>query len=158
MLMENLSAILSHLMSEKGIKSAELARKTGVGQPVVYRLMTGATENPQVLTLKPIADFFGVSLDQLLGLSPLTDKKPLDNISLHNINNKLTTIKTIASVLVDLLPLLIEGYKKAVAANLANEDISPEILPLLPLNSANLLKAINQLQEILIINNNKSQD
>ncbi|MBV9576898.1 MAG: helix-turn-helix transcriptional regulator [Gammaproteobacteria bacterium] len=151
--MENLSSILSHLMSEKGIKSAELARKTGVGQPVIYRLMTGITDNPQILTLKPISDFFGVSLDQLLGLAPLVKQKILDGTSLHTINNKLTTAKTITSVLVDLLPLLIEGYKKAIDANLIKEEIPEDILPLLPLNSTNLLKAINQLQEILIINN-----
>src|SRR3990167_958328 len=156
--MENLSNILSHLMSEKGIKSAELARKTGVGQPVVYRLMTGATENPQILTLKPIADFFGVSLDQLIGLSPLNNQKQMDNVLLHNLNNKLTTIKTIASVLVELLPPLIEGYKKAVSASLIKEEISADILPLLPLNSANLLKTINQLQEMLTTNNNSLQD
>lgn len=151
--MENLSSILSHLMSEKGIKSAELARKTGVGQPVIYRLMTGTTDNPQILTLKPIADFFGVSLDQLLGLAPLVKQKTLDGTSLHTLNNKLTTAKTIASVLVDLLPSLIEGYKKAVDANLIKEEVPADILPLLPLNSTNLLKAINQLQEILITNN-----
>lgn len=156
--MENLSAVLSHLMSEKRIKSAELARKTGVGQPVVYRLMTGTTENPQVLTLKPIADFFGVSLDQLLGLKPLSTQRSLDNISLHNLDNKLITIKTIASVLVDLLPSLIEGYKKAVSANLIKGEMSADILPLLPLNSANLLKTINQLQEMLITDTYLPQD
>jgi transcriptional regulator with XRE-family HTH domain len=156
--MENLSAILTHLMSEKGINSADLARKTGVGQPVVYRLMTGATENPQVLTLKPIADFFGVSLDQILGLCSLDKKSQLDNISLHNLTTKLITIKTIASALADLIPVLMEGYKKAVSANLIKEEISADILPLLPINNANLLKTINQIQELLIVNNNKSQD
>lgn len=156
--MVNLSGTLSLLMSEKGIKSAELARKTGIGQPVIYRLMTGTTDNPQIQTLKPIADFFEVSIDQLLGLSPLTNQKPFDNAELHNLSNKLTTIKTISSVLVDLLPILIESYKKAVAANLINEEISSDILPLLPLNSANLLRTINQLQEILIKNNNIYQD
>lgn len=155
--MENLSSILSHLMSEKGIKSAELARKTGVGQPVIYRLMTGVTDNPQVFTLKPIADFFNISLDQLLGISPLTKPKTLDNTALHALNNKLITIKTIASVVVDLLPILIEGYQKAADANLVKEEVPENILPLLPLNSANLLKTIIQLQEILIINST-SQD
>jgi|SRR3990167_4637252 len=149
-LMENLSTILSHLMSEKGIKSAELARKTGIGQPVVYRLMTGVTENPQVLTLKPIADFFGVSLDQLLGLSPLNNQRPMDNTLLHHLNNKLTTIKTIASALVDLLPDIIEGYQKAVSVNLIKETVPSDILPLLQLNITNLLKATNQIQELLI--------
>ena len=156
--MENLAATLTYLMSAKGIKSAELARKTGVGQPVVYRLMTGVTENPQVLTIKPIADFFGVTLDQLLGLSPLSNQRLMDNISIHNLNNKLTTIKTIASVLVDILPPLIEGYKKAISTKLVEEDVSADILPLLPLNSTNLLKTINQLQEILTTNSNISQD
>lgn len=156
--MENLAATLSYLMSERGIKSAELARKTGVGQPVIYRLMTGTTENPQVLTIKPIADFFGVSLDQLLGISPLSNQRAIDSISIHSLNNKLTTIKTIASVLVDILPPLIEGYKKAISAKLTEEDVSSDILPLLPLNSTNLLKTINQLQEILTTSSNISQD
>jgi len=151
--METLSAILSHLMSEKGIKSAELARKTGIGQPVIYRLMTGTTDNPQVLTLKPIADFFGISIDQLLGFTPLTNQKSLNQMSLHTLSNKLATMKTIASVLVDLLPTLIEGYQKAVAENLIKEDLPGNILPLLPINSANLLKTINQLQEILTAKN-----
>lgn len=156
--MENLAATLTNLMSEKGIKSAELARKTGIGQPVIYRLMTGVTENPQILTIKPIAEFFGVSLDQLLGLSPMSNQRAMDTISIHNLNNKLTTIKTIASVLVDILPPLIEGYKKSIFAKLVEEDVYADILPLLPLNSMNLLKTINQLQEILTINSNISQD
>ena len=156
--MDNLSTILSHLMAEKGIKSAELARKTGIGQPVVYRLMTGTTENPQILTLKPIADFFGISIDQLLGLRPLNDQKSFDPVLHHNLNNKLTAIKTIASALADLLPPLIEGYKKAVDAKIMKEEISTDILPLLPLNSNSLLKAINQLQEILSANNKTSLD
>jgi len=151
--MKNLAAILSHLMAEKEIRSAELARKTGVGQPVIYRLMNGVTDNPQVLTLKPIADFFDISLDQLLGLKPLTKHKSLDNESLPIINNKLTTIKAIGSVLAEILPTLIDGYKKSVEANLIKEEISTDILPLLPLNTINLLKAINQLQELLITDN-----
>lgn len=153
--MENLSTTLSRLMSERGIKSAELARKTGIGQPVIYRLMTGTTDNPQLLTLKPLANFFGVSLDHLVGLSP-SKSKPLDTVSLHTLNNKLTTIKTISSVLVDFMPILIESYKKSLEANLVNEEMPSDILPLLPLNCANLLKIINQLQELL--NNNIALD
>lgn len=150
--MQNLSSVLSQLMSEKGIKSAELARKTGVGQPVIYRLMTGITDNPQMLTLIPIANFFNISLDQLIGLESLTKPKALDSASLHVINNKLTTLKTIASVLVDLLPSLIESYKKALDAHLIKAEVPADILPLLPLNTINLLKTINQLQEILMMN------
>lgn len=115
--------------------------------------MTGTTDNPQVLTLKPIADFFDVSFEQLLGLRPLDQPAFLDNISINIINNKLTMIKAVGSVLVEFLPLLIDGYKKSAAANLIKEEISADILPLLPLNTINLLKAINQLQELLITDN-----
>jgi len=151
--MDNLSSVLSYLMSRQGIKSAELARKTGVGQPVIHRLMTGATDNPQISTIKPIADFFGVSLDQLVGLVSLNNQPSLNDALLHDLHNKLTTIKTISSVLVDFLPLLIEGYRKAVSASLQKEDISDEILPLLSINTINLLKIINHLQEIFTHNN-----
>lgn len=154
--MDKLSSILSHLMSKNNISSAELARKTGVGQPVIYRLMTGTTENPQIFTLKPIADFFGVTLDQLLGSISFSNMKMQNNISVHDITNKLTTIKTICSVLVEILPSLSDGYKKAVLAQLIKEETPSDILPLIQLNSINLLKTINQLQEILTIKNEKN--
>ncbi len=156
--MENLSNILSHLMAKTGIKSAELARKTGIGQPVVYRLMTGTTENPQILTLKPIADFFGVSIDQLIGLTSLENQKPLNTTLVHDLTNKLNTIKTIASVLTDFLPALIEGYQKAISAGLTKETVPADILPLLALNINNLLKATNQIQELLTTSHYKHQD
>jgi transcriptional regulator with XRE-family HTH domain len=156
--MENLSTVLTHLMAAKGISSAELARMTGVTQSVVYRLMTGSTENPQVLTLKPIANVFGVSLEQLLGFVPLNNQSTLDDVKLHSINTKLSTVKTVASVLIDLLPGLIDGYQKAVTAGLVKEVVSSDILPLLILSTSNLLKEANQIQEILMTNNNVHQD
>jgi transcriptional regulator with XRE-family HTH domain len=156
--MENLSTVLAHLMAEKGISSAELARKTGVTQPVVYRLMTGATENPQILTLKPIASFFGVSFEQLLGFVPMNNQSSLDDATLHSINTKLSTIKTVASVLCDLLPGLIEGYQKGVAAKFIKEQVTADILPLLTLNTSSVLKAANQIQELLMTNNNVHQE
>lgn len=149
----NLSTILSQLMSEKGLNSAQLARKTGIGQPVIYRIMTGVTDNPQILTLKPLADFFGISIDQLIGTSSMSSQKFFDSISSHALTNKLTTIKTITSVLVELVPSLIDGYKKAVAAKLTTEEISADILPLLLINTVSLLKSINQLQEMITPNN-----
>jgi len=156
--MKNLSEILSHLMSEANIKSAELARKTGIGQPVIYRLMTGVTENPQILTLKPIADYFGKSIDQLLGLAPLENIQPLTHAMLHELGNKLSSIKTVASVLIDFLPALIEGYQKALLTKMIRETVSSEILPLLMLNTNNLLKTANYIQELLLNYNNKVKD
>ncbi|HSW94123.1 MAG TPA: helix-turn-helix transcriptional regulator [Gammaproteobacteria bacterium] len=156
--MKNLSDVLSHLMSTAGIGSAELARKTGIGQPVIYRLMTGATENPQILTLKPIADYFGKSIDQLIGISPLNSMTPPTHVVLHDLGNKLSSIKTIASVLIDFLPPLIEGYQKALSMNLIKETVSSDILPLLMLNTTNLIKMTGYIQELLLSDHNKIKD
>ena len=156
--MENLSAVLTHLMSKNGLTSSELARKTGVAQPVIYRLMSGETENPQILTLKPIADYFKLSIEQLLGSAPLNNQKILDKTLLHDLTNKLSTIKTIASVLIDILPALSEGYQKAISAKLINETTPIDILPLLQLNAVNLLKTAIAIQELLITSNIEPQD
>jgi len=154
---KNLSDVLSFLMSGVGIKSAELARKTGIAQPVISRLMTGVTSNPQILTIKPIADFFDVTLEQLLGLSPLDMKNNFDSAQLNDLSNKVNSIKTIASVLTNILPILIEGYQKAILANLTKEEVPTDILPLFALNMKNLLNTTDQIQEMLLnINNNKS--
>lgn len=64
------SRILSSLMSELKIKESELARQTGLPQTTINRLLLGGTTDPRASTLQPIAKFFGVSIDQLLGLEP----------------------------------------------------------------------------------------
>ncbi len=133
-------------MAEKGLKSAELARKIGVGQPVIHRLMTGVTDNPQVYTLQPIAEYFNISIEQLINEPASKTHKNLCAESLHAINNKITTAKTIASVLNDFMPKLIEGYRTAMNANLISSPLPEDLLSLLSLNVANLIDVITQLQ------------
>lgn len=147
--MLQLSSTLTRLMADKGIKSAELARKIGIGQPVIHRLMSGVTDNPQVQTLLPIAQYFGVTIDQLLGRASLDDHKILDSDALHSIKNQLATVKIIAGVVTELLPALIDGYLSAVSAELVEKPIAVDMFPLLTMNVANLLNVINQLQASL---------
>ncbi len=64
-------AILAHLLTEKKIRVAELARRTNVPQPTIHRIATGACEHPHLSTLTPIADFFSITVNQLKGLDPL---------------------------------------------------------------------------------------
>lgn len=63
----NLARNLKKLLLENVLTESELARKTGVGQPVINRMISGATRNPKIETLKPIAQFFAISVDQLIG-------------------------------------------------------------------------------------------
>lgn len=69
--MKKLHQILKALMAEVRINESELARRTGVGQPVIHRIASGETDNPKVGTLSPIANFFALSISQLIGDEPL---------------------------------------------------------------------------------------
>lgn len=67
-----ISSILQALMQEKNIHTTELARRTNLKQPTVQRIVSGTYEHPHNKTLKPIADFFGLTIDQLTGLKPIS--------------------------------------------------------------------------------------
>lgn len=69
--MKKLPRILGSLMEEQGLNVSELARRTGIGQPVIHRVLSGETDNPKVATLSPIANFFAISISQLIGDEPL---------------------------------------------------------------------------------------
>lgn len=69
--MNKLPLILRALMKEQDITESELARRTGIGQPVIHRVLTGETDNPKVATLSPIANYFVISISQLIGDEPL---------------------------------------------------------------------------------------
>jgi len=58
-------------MDEQDLSASELARRTGIGQPVIYRIVTGETDDPKVGTLQAIANYFAVSISQLIGDEPL---------------------------------------------------------------------------------------
>lgn len=58
------------LMQMKDLTEAQLSREVSMAQPTMHKLMSGATTDPRISTLIPIAHYFGVSIDQLLGLVP----------------------------------------------------------------------------------------
>jgi len=66
-----LSKNLKNLAKKRTMNEADLARATGIKQPVINRLMRGITTNPNVDTLRPIARFFNISVSQLIGDAPL---------------------------------------------------------------------------------------
>jgi transcriptional regulator with XRE-family HTH domain len=68
----NIRYTLATLIKEQGITEAELSRQTGIPAPTLNRLLAGATPDPRVSTLRPLAKFFNITIDQLLGDLPLT--------------------------------------------------------------------------------------
>ena len=76
-----LNAMLRKLMQEVGINEAELARKTDIPQPTLHRILSGATKSPRGNSLAPLANFFSVTINQLMGV----DELPADRVAgTHN--------------------------------------------------------------------------
>lgn len=92
-----LSNSLQQLMQIHGnISVSDLARETGIPQPTLHHVLSGATKNPRKKSLEILANFFAVSMNQLTG------KDPLPNIIPEAIKTKLK-IRTIPVIKWDLL-------------------------------------------------------
>lgn len=63
----NLNRNLSRLMENNCISLSVLHRNTGIAIPTIKRLQSDPTTNPTITTLIPIANFFGVTIVQLIG-------------------------------------------------------------------------------------------
>lgn len=71
----NQSDVILELMRRSGISSKrELARATKIPHSTINKLIDGAQVNSRDDTLKPLADYFQVSLQQLRGYAPLDDR------------------------------------------------------------------------------------
>lgn len=62
-----ISQIMRRLMAEVKITEAELARRTGIPQPTLHRILSGATRSPRGDSLSPLANFFSITISQLIG-------------------------------------------------------------------------------------------
>lgn len=63
--MNKLSENMRLLISRAGISEARLAERTGIPQPTINRITRGQSRDPRDSTVKPLADFFGVTVEAL---------------------------------------------------------------------------------------------
>lgn len=72
---KTIDKILSALMQRDGINQLQLSQRSGVGQSTISRILkpggTKGIKEPTDKQVRPLADFFGVSTDQLRGFAPL---------------------------------------------------------------------------------------
>lgn len=66
--------ILRMLMAQKNINEASLARECSIPQPTLHRILSGETTSPRGVSLIPLANYFGVSINQLLGEDALPEE------------------------------------------------------------------------------------
>jgi SOS-response transcriptional repressor LexA len=62
-----ISVNLKRLMEREKINASELGRSIKLAQPIIHRLLTGKNVNPKLATIRPIADYFDVTISQLIG-------------------------------------------------------------------------------------------
>lgn len=75
-----LSSILNRLLFEKKMKPIDLARKLGIPQPTMHRIVTGKSPNPHKSNLEPLAEYFNITIEQLKGDEPLPENLWTDSL------------------------------------------------------------------------------
>lgn len=76
-----LGTVLKTLLFEKNMKPVDLAREVNLPPPTIHRLVTGKSTRPYQSSLQPIADFFSVTIEQLIGEQPLLANRNTSNTS-----------------------------------------------------------------------------
>jgi transcriptional regulator with XRE-family HTH domain len=67
----NIAKNLSLLMEQKNVSAVKLSKATNISPSTISRLLSGFLDDPKASMLTAISKYFGVSVDQLLGLSPI---------------------------------------------------------------------------------------
>lgn len=66
------------------ISEGELSRKTGVPQSTIHRILAGQIKESKPSTLRPLANYFGLTLSQLQGEEPMPVQRQTGNASIEN--------------------------------------------------------------------------
>lgn len=80
--MSRLAENLQKLIRERRLRMSDVARETGISPPVIHRLCAGTTLNPNVETLRPLADFFNVSINQLISHECITYQPRIHSLNI----------------------------------------------------------------------------
>jgi len=91
--MNTLKNNLKALLAQEHLSENELARRTGISQQIINRMLSGANTNPKIGTLSPLAQYFSLSISELIGeteyfmqdlaRTPFIDWRLLDQFTHH---------------------------------------------------------------------------
>ncbi|WP_025684541.1 helix-turn-helix domain-containing protein [Paenibacillus maysiensis] len=62
----SIAEIITKLMETKGLSKYKLAKESGVPYTTLIKILDGTTKNPQIESLKAIAKYFEVDVDDIL--------------------------------------------------------------------------------------------
>lgn len=89
-----ISEKLHELMRLKNLSRYRLAKESGVPYTTLIKILDGTTKNPQIESLVALADYFGVSVDYLHGLSA----KAIIEDRLQELNMTLEDLSTLTNI------------------------------------------------------------
>ena len=70
-IMLDVSKVFNYLIEKSEASQVDIAKKTDIPRSTITRLLAGKTPDPRASTLFAIAQYFGISIDQLLGNQPI---------------------------------------------------------------------------------------
>ncbi len=108
-----LGTILKKLLFDRGMKPVDLAREINIPPPTIHRLVTGKSTRPYKSSLKPIADYFSITIDELIG----------DKAFTNDVSTKITTVNPSHKV-IHYLPLI---FWDNIKINMNELNISKDI-------------------------------
>ena len=62
-----LATVLEQLLTHANLSTNAFAKAINFPPPTIHRILTGEVQDPRASTLNAIADYFGISIDQLFG-------------------------------------------------------------------------------------------
>ncbi len=75
--------VVRELLYKNNINVTELAKNINLPQPTIQRLVTGKTSDPKLSTLTLIANYFSITIDQLLGNTPIENISTSHSYKIH---------------------------------------------------------------------------
>lgn len=79
--------IFMRLMEEKGVTAYRVAKDTGITQATLSRWKTGKV-SPSIETLQVLAEYFGVTIDYLMGNAHIDEQTPPKTQKAPTLNKK----------------------------------------------------------------------
>ncbi|MCX7124282.1 MAG: helix-turn-helix transcriptional regulator [Gammaproteobacteria bacterium] len=89
-----LANAISSLLDDCNVSETEICRQTNLPRATIYRLKEGLVD-PRLSTLKTFADFFKISIDQLIGEKEINNKTPCKSFNIPIMQWSIATLMQI---------------------------------------------------------------
>ncbi|WP_170292316.1 LexA family transcriptional regulator [Xanthomonas maliensis] len=83
--MNRLAENIRRLMDVEKLSENQLSRNTGVPQPTIHRVLSGRVADPRDGTLRPLADYFGTSVEELRTGTPAQNNSAREPMAAYRV-------------------------------------------------------------------------